>query len=431
MKINFGSNTSTVFILLISMHLTFGLFAQKLDCYVIKTPVKKLDQVKKIGVLDFSGHHKAKSLLTDFIIADLLNESRGIQDLKSGFLGMGKKIDGVSYVKGYKTDVYVVVERSQIDRILKEQRFGLSGAIDESTAAKVGKLLGLDVILIGEVDYDRKDEYPETTTIGLDGKTKKVNCHQRTVTAQASLKIIDVETAIIVGTETSRVPMSDKKCGDEKSSIASEELLLNTSLQLIARNLVDYFTPGYECIRFEFEKIKLKDIRKQADEASNHISNGNIDRALPLFYAIYQADSYNPKAAYNLAALYEIVGSYNEALEFYTIASNLDPSNQVYAAALNRSREGLATLAFLERIGRPIQQFEFSSSTDVLMAKRIKINGKSSDRVDVRDLPAKNGKVIGKVPGGLEFPMLEQKGEWYRIQLPDGKEGFVHKSDIK
>lgn len=404
--------------------------AQRVDCYVIKAPVKQYNNVRKIGVLDFTGNRRAGSVLSDYIIADLLSEARGIEDLKSGFMGMGKKVEGVTYIKGFKTDMYTVVERSQIEQVLKEQRMGLSGIIDENTAAQVGKLLGLDVILIGDVEYDVKNEYPSSNYVGFDGKSKTTYCHIRSVTVQASLKIISVETAIIIGTETSRVSAQDKKCDEEKSSIATEEQLLNSCLKKSARTFVDYFTPGFQLMRYDLERIKLKELKKQADEASNFIENGNIDRALPLFYAIYEADSYNPKAAYNLAALYEMVGSFDEALEYYTIASNLEPSNTVYTEGLNRAKSGVAIAGFLESIGRPLQKYEFNASTADLMAKRIKIKGKSSDRVEVRDLPVKNGKVIAKVPGGLEFPMIEQKGEWYRIKLPDGKEGFVHRSDV-
>ncbi|MBS4058202.1 MAG: hypothetical protein KGZ82_12855 [Bacteroidales bacterium] len=420
----------TCFMLVTGLLLRQEIRAQRVDCFVIKAPVKQYDNVRKIGVLDFTGNRRAGSVLSDYIIADLLSESRGIEDLKSGFMGMGKKVEGVTYIKGFKTDMYTVVERSQIEQVLKEQRIGLSGLIDENTAAQVGKLLGLDVILIGDVEYDVKNEYPSSNYVGFDGKSKTTYCHVRSVTVQASLKIISVETAIIIGTETSRVSSQDKKCDEEKSSIATEEQLLNSCLKKSARTFVDYFTPGFQLMRYDLERIKLKELKKQADEASNFIENGNIDRALPLFYAIYEADSYNPKAAYNLAALYEMVGSFDEALEYYTIASNLEPANTLYTDGLHRAKSGVAIAGFLESIGRPLQKYEFNASTADLMAKRIKIKGKSSDRVEVRDLPVKNGKVIARVPGGLEFPMIEQKGEWFRIKLPDGKEGFVHRSDV-
>lgn len=47
-----------------------------------------------------------------------------------------------------------VVDRENIDRILEEQRLGLSGVVDEQTAVRVGNLIGAQAVLMGEVvDY--------------------------------------------------------------------------------------------------------------------------------------------------------------------------------------------------------------------------------------------------------------------------------------
>lgn len=45
-----------------------------------------------------------------------------------------------------------VVERSAIDTVLREQRFQLSGAIDEATAVRVGKILGIDIGIMGSIE---------------------------------------------------------------------------------------------------------------------------------------------------------------------------------------------------------------------------------------------------------------------------------------
>jgi TolB-like protein len=42
-----------------------------------------------------------------------------------------------------------VIERSQLDRILEEQKLGMSGLLDASTAAELGKGIGVDAIIIG------------------------------------------------------------------------------------------------------------------------------------------------------------------------------------------------------------------------------------------------------------------------------------------
>jgi TolB-like protein len=49
------------------------------------------------------------------------------------------------------TGRFEVVERSQLQKILKEQQLGISGVINQETAAKVGELLGVKVIVSGSV----------------------------------------------------------------------------------------------------------------------------------------------------------------------------------------------------------------------------------------------------------------------------------------
>jgi hypothetical protein len=71
------------------------------------------------------------------------------------------------------TGKYNIVERSLIDRVLKEQKFSNSGAVDESQVSAIGKLAGADKVVLSVF-----------TSAGSD----KV---------MLSLKIIDVESASI------------------------------------------------------------------------------------------------------------------------------------------------------------------------------------------------------------------------------------------
>ena len=72
------------------------------------------------------------------------------------------KADGISQSKGamiselvrteiISTNRYVVIERSQMDQIFKEHGFSSLGVTDESGAARLGKLLSAQKILIGAV----------------------------------------------------------------------------------------------------------------------------------------------------------------------------------------------------------------------------------------------------------------------------------------
>lgn len=75
-----------------------------------------------------------------------------------GFEVIGKKDD--PYAK-YATEKLTheivsegeltVIERSRIDQILKEQSLSLTGAVDSGTAAKIGKILSVDGVIIGTI----------------------------------------------------------------------------------------------------------------------------------------------------------------------------------------------------------------------------------------------------------------------------------------
>lgn len=53
---------------------------------------------------------------------------------------------------------YRVIERSALDKILKEQNFSNSDRASATTAAKIGSLLGVDTIIIGDVTQFGRDD---------------------------------------------------------------------------------------------------------------------------------------------------------------------------------------------------------------------------------------------------------------------------------
>ena len=47
---------------------------------------------------------------------------------------------------------YTIIDRSQLDKIRREQNFQMSGEVDDNTAVSIGKILGADIIVTGRVD---------------------------------------------------------------------------------------------------------------------------------------------------------------------------------------------------------------------------------------------------------------------------------------
>jgi len=127
-----------------------------------------------------------------------------------------------------------------------------------------------------------------------------------------------------------------------------------------------------------------------------------------------------------------MVGAFEEAAEYYGIAYEIDFANELYQKAAERAKQGLELAAFLDDIGRPVQPYAFSGDNiSTALADRVSVKGSSADRYNIYELPDISSDVAAKVPGGLEFKVLEKQGDFYKVQLRGNKTGFIHKSDVK
>ena len=89
-----------------------------------------------------------------------------------------------------KSGAFVVVEREQLAQVLREQGLGMTGAISAQTAAKAGKLLGLQALVTGKItDFDADNK-----TSGFGGYYQK---RTKTFHARVSLRMIDATTGEI------------------------------------------------------------------------------------------------------------------------------------------------------------------------------------------------------------------------------------------
>ena len=80
---------------------------------------------------------------------------------------VGKGISDLLVQKLVQDGKYSVIERNALDKILTEQNFSNSDRADSTTAAKIGKILGVDAIIIGSItQFGRDDKH---TNVGGGG----------------------------------------------------------------------------------------------------------------------------------------------------------------------------------------------------------------------------------------------------------------------
>jgi len=82
---------------------------------------------------------------------------------------------------------FSVIEREKLDLVLKEQGLATSGALDQQTAAKVGRVLGIKYIITGAIDKFAIN----TTKAGFGGFGASYTKAEATV----NLRLIDTTTA--------------------------------------------------------------------------------------------------------------------------------------------------------------------------------------------------------------------------------------------
>jgi curli biogenesis system outer membrane secretion channel CsgG len=90
-----------------------------------------------------------------------------VQQIFGSNQDIGKGISDMLVDKLLKDGKYRLVERSALDKILAEQNFSNSDRADANTAAKIGKVLGVDAIIVGSItQFGRDDQH---TNIGGGG----------------------------------------------------------------------------------------------------------------------------------------------------------------------------------------------------------------------------------------------------------------------
>lgn len=91
---------------------------------------------------------------------------------------------------------FSVIERKAFDAILKEQNISISDRFDSATAAQIGRLSGLDAIVIGSITQLNHDE--RTTNIGGGRKPGRFVRMDSKAAVAITARIVNVDTSDIL-----------------------------------------------------------------------------------------------------------------------------------------------------------------------------------------------------------------------------------------
>lgn len=147
-----------------------------------------------------------------------------------------------------KSGKYSVIERDKLDKVMKEQQLGASGAITPQTAAKMGQLLGIQYIVTGSItEFGIKESKLGVGNLGgIFGVGGGVDTRTNTAKVACDVRMID--------TSTGEILKAEKGEGEESSTGVSVDLSVAPS--------VDFGKDGFD------DTVIGKAVRKTIESVS-------------------------------------------------------------------------------------------------------------------------------------------------------------------
>ena len=143
---------------------------------------------------------RTRIAVLDFDLAD----TSGGSSVYSFFRGVGpaRGIGDLLTNKLVQNGRYSVIERSRIDAVLREQNFGATGRVDASTAAEIGRILGVEYVILGSITRLNLEEERSGGSAGI--CLPFVGCGigglmtTRTANVELAARLVNTTTAEIV-----------------------------------------------------------------------------------------------------------------------------------------------------------------------------------------------------------------------------------------
>lgn len=141
-----------------------------------------------------------------------------VRDISAAIFGadidIGAGISDMLVEELIKGGAYSVIERKALDKLLAEQNFSNSDRADPASAARLGRLLGVDAIIVGSITQFGRDD----RQVGLGGFGRSVGKYGLGGTSVRSSKAVVAVTARLVNVETGEILAVTTGSGESKRS---------------------------------------------------------------------------------------------------------------------------------------------------------------------------------------------------------------------
>jgi len=259
---------------------------------------------------------------------------------------------------------FTLLDRGKIDKVLSELKLSQSGLIDQTTAARAGKMLGAQGIYTGitlsktqdsSFTEKRSDCTKHQMEKDKDGKLYEgicirwnnynVQCTRRVSIFSTTPKLISVSSGRILYSKTLSRQENSSGCEDTNPTEGETELI-EKAKNFIKREFRNDVAPYYETV-----EVVLLDSTDNMDskEAKNLLKSGiefadqrRLDKACELWGQAKPMAPNSVSLNYNLAVCSEATADYVTALKLYNEAERLNAeSNENISFGILRTSKAI------------------------------------------------------------------------------------------
>ncbi|MFO7888981.1 MAG: DUF6340 family protein [bacterium] len=316
---------------------------------VLKPATISMPEIKEVAVVDFRGPDRSGSQIATLLQSKLIESNH-----------------------------FDIIEREKINRVLEEQNMGMSGVMDEETAVEIGKVLGVDGMIFGEVtQYEVSPDKEITQKVKKKkftgkyrtvekkdkkaGKTKKVKekiyedvwvdetHYVRQGDVAVNFRVVNVKTGQLLAAYSDSKSYNSQ---DEKGFLAAvsnspdklkpKSDILRDLSEEVCTNFAHMIAPHYM-----YEKRYIEPGKGNIAVGKKFAEQGLWPEAQQAWQEAVMNMPQESAGYYNLGLSYEVQGNLVRAEELYKQAVNLQQKDR-YMESLARIRKNMKEREKLE-----------------------------------------------------------------------------------
>ena len=235
-----------------------------------------------------------------------------------------------------------VLDRQHLERIIKEHNLTVSGFINESTAAEIGKFTGTAALVFGRIQNDKYNEetWRDEAQTDSDGKRHRRHHRKGTYNLIVNLKIIDIKTSEILATKTIASSHTEKKSEDNKWPMdINKNVLYRKCIGDISGKFIKMIAPYKENVKATFQTDKML---PEINYAITQFKIGEWKEGLTVLEEATQKKDLEPsiraKAYYDLGLAQMYYFNYEESIENLKKALKINPNSNTYESAVIKAK---------------------------------------------------------------------------------------------